>query len=479
MVEQRCTDLMYLAWNRLEFTKETFSNLLTNTDWEYVHELFVYDDGSHDGTGEWLAEKAKEAPVPMRFVKTDFGSPVAAMVHFIESAQAPILAKMDNDAMLPPAWLRQSLDVLDQHPELSLLGIEAIYPHNDDPQHLRSYRPAQFISGLGLYRRAAFSHSRPRPMRKWHGLEEWQLAQGLGLKRGWIAPALPVFLLDRIPFDPWRMYSDQYIKYGWQRSWPKYDPTCTLWHWRWPPKRQNGNYLDTGRSNDSMGSATSPFKVVILSANASNLIPCVRSILANEPTLPPDHIIVVDDGARSDAEAHLPSIHWVPGVKPFIFARNANIGIDTADEDVILLNDDARLVTPNGFSKLAKQVKSRPEIGICSAGIRGCVGNQRQLVSSDRQLRIESKTLAFICAYIPKMVREQLGPFDERFVGYGFEDNDYCARTITAGWQLAIWDGCIVDHSGELPSTFRSQVEIQRLFKQNQDLFQQKWGRNA
>jgi hypothetical protein len=25
------------------------------------------------------------------------------------------------------------------------------------------------------------------------------------------------------------------VRLGWQRAWPKYDHTCTLWHWRWSP----------------------------------------------------------------------------------------------------------------------------------------------------------------------------------------------------------------------------------------------------
>ena len=88
------------------------------------------------------------------------------------------------------------------------------------------------------------------------------------------------------------------------------------------------------------------FSVVIPSARAQNLIPCVRAILDREPDLPPDRIIVVDDGARADAEAHLPPVRWVTGIKPFVFARNANLGIRTAATDVILLNDDTRPVTP-------------------------------------------------------------------------------------------------------------------------------------
>jgi cellulose synthase/poly-beta-1,6-N-acetylglucosamine synthase-like glycosyltransferase len=142
-----------LACNRLEFTQETFTTLLATTDWRYVHELFVYDDGSQDGTREWLAQAVHQVPVPHRFVLTHFGSPVTAMVHFIEAARAPLLAKTDNDAMLPPGWLRQSLEVFARHPELTFLGIEALYPHVDDPQLGRSYTRAEFISGLGLYRR--------------------------------------------------------------------------------------------------------------------------------------------------------------------------------------------------------------------------------------------------------------------------------------------------------------------------------------
>ncbi|MCI0422717.1 MAG: glycosyltransferase, partial [Acidobacteria bacterium] len=70
----------------------------------------------------------------------------------------------------------------------------------------------------------------------------------------------------------------------------------------------------------SSSSESNPdFHVVILSACASNLVACVRSILNSELGLPPDRIIVVDDGARSEAEHQLTGIRWVAGVKPFVF----------------------------------------------------------------------------------------------------------------------------------------------------------------
>jgi glycosyltransferase involved in cell wall biosynthesis len=234
MPDVPCVDLFYLACNRLEFTRETFETLLANTDWKFVNELFVYDDGSIDGTREWLEENVSRAPVKVSFRKTAFGSPVTAMVDFIRSSTMPVLAKTDNDAMLPPGWLAASLKVLDAHPELSLLGIEAMYPHSEDMEIPRSYTPAQFISGLGLYRREAFARSLPEAYDKWFGLEEWQMFKEPQLVRGWITPALPVFLLDRYPFEPWIAYSCSYTQRGLQRNWPKYDKHCTLWKWRWP-----------------------------------------------------------------------------------------------------------------------------------------------------------------------------------------------------------------------------------------------------
>ena len=220
------------------------------------------------------------------------------------------------------------------------------------------------------------------------------------------------------------------------------------------------------------------FSVVVLSSNAGNLIACVRSVLAAEPELPPENIIVVDDGARAAAEASLPGVRWITGITPFVFARNANLGISLARTDIVLMNDDASLLTPNGFSRLAAEMQRHPEVGVCSAGIRGAVGNPRQVATSKPGFRHEQRGIAFVCVYLPWSVYVSVGPLDERFVGYGFEDNDYCARVLGAGYKIGIWDGCVVDHA-ERPSTFRSRADIMALMDQNRQLYRSKWGRDA
>lgn len=224
------------------------------------------------------------------------------------------------------------------------------------------------------------------------------------------------------------------------------------------------------------------YTVVVLSARASNLIPCVQSILEHEPGLQPDRIVVVDDGARQDAEPLLRGVRWLDGGQPFVFARNANLGIQAADGDVILMNDDARLETPGGFTKLVSEVRKQARPGICSAAIRGYVGNPRQVVREpdepggtwQPEPRIEPVTLAFICVCIPRSVYDALGPLDERFGGYGFEDNDYCARALQAGRELMVWDGCVVEH-GSLPPTYRSRPDWRTLSQQNEALYVEKW----
>ena len=211
-----------------------------------------------------------------------------------------------------------------------------------------------------------------------------------------------------------------------------------------------------------------PFGIVILSRNADNLVPCINAIQKYEPDFPMERIVVVDDGARKEAERLLPEeITWVGGSKPFVFARNANIGIAKANSDVLLLNDDALLTTKNGFTAL-----SRCGMGIVSAAIKGLVGNENQKPRS-RGLRPEMKMLCFVAVFIPRWVQEKLGPLDERFIGYGFDDNDYSKRALDAGIPLAIFDGCIVNHSGT--PTFRSNPGWVESMHENEILFREKY----
>jgi len=215
------------------------------------------------------------------------------------------------------------------------------------------------------------------------------------------------------------------------------------------------------------------FSVVILSASPANLKASLRGLFMNEPGMM-GRVIVVDDGAKKGFE-DLPGVVWVDGQKPFVFARNSNIGIRKAGQhDVILLNDDAVLQTPGGFTLLEQACRLRPGLGICSAGIMGHVGNPNQVSQGTPGVRLELQKLAFVCVYIPRSVIHEIGMLDERFVGYGYEDDDYCTRVSRAGLSMGVFDGCFVEHES-VPSTFRAKPDYAQLITENRLRYEEKW----
>lgn len=217
--------------------------------------------------------------------------------------------------------------------------------------------------------------------------------------------------------------------------------------------------------------------VIIPSKTASNLVPCAEAVRRHDPNA---LVVVVDDGLDQAAIApyrEYPSL-VIPGVKPFIFARNCNRGIEAARElvetDVILLNDDAILQTPGGFTAMQRAAEEHPEYGIISA-TTNVAGNLDQFPRGIGLRDAGANCVAFVCVLIPYRTIEAVGHLDERFTAYGWEDNDYCRRVRNAGLKVGIFDGCYVDH-GSLRSTFRGEAHAAGNIYDGMKIYRQKWG---
>jgi len=220
--------------------------------------------------------------------------------------------------------------------------------------------------------------------------------------------------------------------------------------------------------------------VIIPSKNFSNLRSCVEAVNDFDCV----GITIIDDGLSAsgydsgstdyDHGACFWGLDIIPGVKPFIFARNCNLGIAAAGtDDVILLNDDALLKTPGGFTAMQKAAEEHPEFGIIGA-VTNVTGQPLQR-PQNIGLR-EVPHFAFVCVLIPRRTIERVGLLDERYcLDYGVEDRDYCEAVRRAGLKVGVFDGCYVDH-GSLTSSFRGDPRTPRSFAQNYKLFQQKWG---
>lgn len=212
------------------------------------------------------------------------------------------------------------------------------------------------------------------------------------------------------------------------------------------------------------------YSVIIPSKNSNNLIPCVEAIKQHEPTLSLGKIIAVDDGLDRIPDG----IRVVRGDKPFVFSRNCNLGIVAAgNDDVIILNDDALLQTPSGFSAMVRTILDYPEYGLISATTNN-TGNTA-MYPKNIGLRQEARMVTFICVYIPRTTIRIVGLLDERYIDYGMDDDDYCFSVRRAGLKLGIYDGCFVDHKS-LTSSYRGAPGTGGNFFPNLARFKQKWG---
>lgn len=223
------------------------------------------------------------------------------------------------------------------------------------------------------------------------------------------------------------------------------------------------------------------FSVIIPSKNIDNLAACLQAVRSCEDDNP--RIIVIDDGLEiGGASVGLVGNETIPGVKPFSFPRNVNLGVKAAGrDDVWILNDDALLRTPNGFSEIAQLAEQRPDFGIISA-TTNVAGNRSQFPMGIG-LREEPRTVAFVCVFIPRRTFDLIGLMDERFGGltedgrriYGFCDNDMCRRIREAGLKIGIHDGVFVDH-GSLTSEFRGDPNAAGDISAAGEIYAAKWG---
>lgn len=241
-------DLLYLAHHRPEFTVASLRTLVSSTLLGGVR-LVIYTDGDEDLT-PLLRGLGGQTPALLDIHK--HGGPVAIMNHYLSRTDcSEIFAKIDNDTILPPGWLGSALGVMNDYEELGLLGIEPPASRTPAPwsrvgavsvPELNSrhagYAPCEAIGGIGLMRRSAFAATvdrmRPYGPNGVGGFTDWQIRHP-EIVKGWIVPPLPVFLLDRLPVEPWISLSQQYIASGVQRPWTNYDPLMApqLWSW-WP-----------------------------------------------------------------------------------------------------------------------------------------------------------------------------------------------------------------------------------------------------
>lgn len=106
-------------YNGLELTKACLDSLQKTLPTDLTHEIIFVDDGSTDGTREWL----ETLPSPCRAVINEENLRYAGSNNRgAEEATGEYLALLNNDLELLPGWLEPMLGALEEDQSLALIG---------------------------------------------------------------------------------------------------------------------------------------------------------------------------------------------------------------------------------------------------------------------------------------------------------------------------------------------------------------------
>ena len=191
------------------------------------------------------------------------------------------------------------------------------------------------------------------------------------------------------------------------------------------------------------------FGVVVCNRYPELMEKFIESIKATHDQLP--SIVVVRD--RNDA-SYGKDVEVIDGRLPFVFARNSNLGIQYfADRDIFLCNDDIEIMQKEFFPQLHAIGCAYPRCGLMSPLIKGGVGNELQDYYKAEQMPedapkewVVKTTLHFPCILLKRRMIHRIGLLDENFIGYGFEDVDYCIRAFRAGFTSMVTRQLYVKH---------------------------------
>jgi GT2 family glycosyltransferase len=159
-------------------------------------------------------------------------------------------------------------------------------------------------------------------------------------------------------------------------------------------------------------------------------------------------------------------------------------------DDLLFLNDDVEVMTPN-FLDLLEGLLEAPRsqsYGLVSLRVVGGVGNEEQAQPlGPEEIRETRRAACFVAVLIRRGCWDQVGPMDERFIGYGEDDCDYTHRAHLAGWKVGITGAASVKHGmdgnphsssynkdGRENKQTRTRWERQSAL--NVRLFVEKWG---
>jgi glycosyltransferase involved in cell wall biosynthesis len=163
-------------------------------------------------------------------------------------------------------------------------------------------------------------------------------------------------------------------------------------------------------------------------------------------------VIVVDDGVDEQQRIvcrTYPQIKYIPRFhRPgHLYSNPAipnNIGMRAASGDIILLqNAECMHITPNTIESMVDPVRQNPMV-TTFASVLALKPNGTPFMWYCH--RIHSARPLFFCQALKRDVVNQLRGFDEDYIYYAFDDDDFAFRLKTLGLEFKFLDNVLVHH---------------------------------
>jgi len=191
-------------------------------------------------------------------------------------------------------------------------------------------------------------------------------------------------------------------------------------------------------------------------------------------------VIVLDNGLSDAIKAEWPYAKYVQVPHdPFVATIAFNIGFRAVPyDDIVILGADVEIQTDDWAKRIEQMFRYWPfEYGLLTFAETTTRATYGAIPPPLNPMELPTIALASGIA-MPRRVLNQIGPWDESFVGYGYDDFDYSLRLLHAGYRLGI-AGDVILHTASQASAWVERLGFWDAVLERQDInariYHQKW----
>lgn len=498
------------VFNKWEYTAKCLETLVRSTT-GHPYEVIVVDNASSDGTRQglagWPSVRVVRNAVNRGFAK--------ACNQGARMALGKYLLFLNNDTEPHPGWLEPLVRILDEEPEVAIVGSRLLFPDGTlqhagveiasaaplpvSPQHIAYRQPAsrsterlelEAVTGACfIIRPEAFFAAGGFDEGYVNGCEDIDLCFAVR-EAGWRVVYTPESTLvhhESVSDGRFLYVSENMVRF----------------HERWMHRYPGFEAPAGGTPGDGRDPAGAPVSIVLVAGDAlSNIAPCLEGLVRCAG--PRDEIVVVDDASADGTSRFVASFApRLPGSVRVIrtpraegFARAANLGLAASSHEYVLLLRPEAVPTPGCLDRLVAHLEREPSAAAAGPLSDRVEGPQKaplaghelgfdrgEAVAASLARRFDGRCeevgyLGDFCLLARRSALAEAGSLDPE-IGSACHDLDLSHRLRAQGHRLLVARDAFVRHFGAHRLRDRNAVKREYLRRQSVELLHEKRHRAA